>query len=335
MAYLLSLLDKSPVQKGENAATALARTVGLAQTAERLGFHRFWLAEHHGMQALASSVPEILIAHILARTSRIRVGSGGIMLQHYSAYKVAETFNMLSALSPGRVDLGVGKAPGAFPFSAQALQAGRDLSRWPAFAEQIAELGTYLDRSFERGVPTGAVASPIPVASPERYLLGGSAESAVLAAEQGWQFVFAGQLNGDPALIENSFDAFVRHGGKGTPLMAVVALIAETKGEAEARVAGLATIKVQFADGHSVNLGNREQAVEYARQKGSDRYEVKDTKPNVIAGTQAKVHRGLEQLAGRFGVNEFIVETPHVAAAERQRSVELLGEYVGTETETV
>jgi luciferase family oxidoreductase group 1 len=335
LAYQLSILDKSPIQKGENAATAVARTTALAQTAERLGFHRFWLAEHHGMQALASSAPEVLIAHILAKTSRIRVGSGGVMLQHYSAYKVAETFNTLLALAPGRVDLGVGKAPGGFPFSTQALHAGRDPSRWPSFAEQLAELGGYLDGSFDPGSTDGAVAAPIPPEPPERFLLGASVESAVLAAELGWSFVFAGQLNGDPALTEASFNAFASHGGRGAALLAVLALIADQPGVADARLDGLASVKVRFADGHSVNLGNREQAAEYARQRGEDRYEVMDMRPNVLAGTQAQVLRELELLERRFGVKEFIVETPHVVAAERQRSIELLGERIGAAPEKV
>ncbi|HBT28325.1 MAG TPA: alkane 1-monooxygenase, partial [Erwinia persicina] len=115
MAYRLSLLDKSPLAEGETATTALARTLTLAQRAEALGYHRFWLAEHHNTPALASPSPEILIAWILAHTRHIRVGSGGVMLQHYSPYKVAENFNLLASLAPDRVDLGVGKAPGGLP----------------------------------------------------------------------------------------------------------------------------------------------------------------------------------------------------------------------------
>src|ERR1700712_3287474 len=117
MSYLLSLLDKSPIEQGGSATDALRSTVRLAIRAEELGYHRFWVAEHHNMPALASSAPEALIGYLLARTTMIRIGSGGIMLQHYSAYKVAETFNLLASLAPGRVDLGVGKAPGGFPLA--------------------------------------------------------------------------------------------------------------------------------------------------------------------------------------------------------------------------
>ncbi len=115
MSYALSLLDKSPIARGENAADALRRTIALAQLAELLGYRRFWVAEHHSAPELASSSPEVLIAFLLANTEHIRIGSGGVMLQHYSAYKVAENFNLLSSLAPGRLDIGIGKAPGGLP----------------------------------------------------------------------------------------------------------------------------------------------------------------------------------------------------------------------------
>lgn len=121
MAYALSLLDKSPLAKGESATDALQRTVALAQLAERLDYRRFWVAEHHNVPELASSSPEVLIAFLLAHTSRIRIGSAGVMIQHYSPYKVAENFHLLASLAPGRVDLCVGKAPGGLPLSTRAL----------------------------------------------------------------------------------------------------------------------------------------------------------------------------------------------------------------------
>lgn len=249
------------------------------------------------------------------------------MLQHYSAYKVAETFNTLSALAPGRVDLGIGKAPGGFPFSTKALQAGRDAQRWPAFDVQVRELDSYLAQGPEQ--PSGAVATPSPPTPPERFLLGGSVDSAILAAEQGWRFVFAGHMNGDPALTEQSLIRFARSGGRGAPLLSVLVLAAERRADAEKQVAGLAGVKVLFRNGHSVNLGNREQAAEYAQQAGLHDYDIIDTKPSVIAGTQDDVQRELEQIKWRFGVEEFIVETPPVRAAERRRSIELLGETLG------
>jgi luciferase family oxidoreductase group 1 len=140
MPYALSFLDKSPIHDGEAAQAALTRTIKLAQKAEAAGFHRFWVAEHHNSPGLASSSPEVLIGFLLAHTHHIRIGSGGVMLQHYSAYKVAENFNLLASLAPGRVDLGVGKAPGGLPLSTRALQGAYDPDRKPSFKQQLAEL---------------------------------------------------------------------------------------------------------------------------------------------------------------------------------------------------
>ncbi|HAT1618185.1 TPA: MsnO8 family LLM class oxidoreductase, partial [Raoultella ornithinolytica] len=126
MSYRISILDKSPLAAGETAAQALTRTLTLAQQAEAWGYHRFWIAEHHNTDQLASPSPEVVIAWILGQTRQIRVGSGGVMLQHYSPYKVAENFNLLASIAPGRVDLGVGKAPGGLPLATRALQQGID-----------------------------------------------------------------------------------------------------------------------------------------------------------------------------------------------------------------
>ena len=144
MAYTLSLLDKSPLGTGDTAAQALARSIDLARKAEGWGYHRYWVAEHHNNSQLACSSPEVLIAHILAHTSRIRVGSGGVMLQHYSPYKVAENFNLLSAIAPGRIDLGVGKAPGGLPLSTRALQGPGDAAHKRPFEDLLAELSEHL-----------------------------------------------------------------------------------------------------------------------------------------------------------------------------------------------
>lgn len=144
MTYALSILDKSPLIEGETAGTALQRTVSLAQAAERLGYHRFWLAEHHDFPGLVSPAPEVFAAYLLARTQRIRIGSGGVLLPHYSPYKVAEAFNLLASLAPGRVDLGIGKAPGGLPLSTKALRVLHDPARAPSFEALLDELDGFL-----------------------------------------------------------------------------------------------------------------------------------------------------------------------------------------------
>ena len=319
MDYRLSLLDKSLIQRGEPPAAALARTAALAARAEELGFHRFWLAEHHGFRTHASSAPEILIAYILSRTSRIRVGAGGVMLQHYSPYKVAETFNLLAGLAPGRVDLGVGKAPGGFPLSTQALQAERAPSHRLEFAEKVAALDGFINGAAD------AIAMPLPPAPPERFLLGASVDSAVLAGEHGWRFVFAGQFNGDSSLIERSFAAYAAY-TDAPPILAVAAFVAADQSAAEAKVASLKVFKLHLPDGQSVNLGAPEQAAEFARQAGVSDYRIEETIPSVLAGTADFVTRELDSLHKRFGIGEFVIDMPVAGEADRFAAIDLLAQ---------
>jgi luciferase family oxidoreductase group 1 len=321
MSYLLSLLDKSPIDEGGTAVEALRATVRLAQRAEELGYHRFWVAEHHSMLNLASSAPETLIAYLLARTARIRVGSGGVMLQHYSAYKVAENFNLLASLAPGRVDLGVGKAPGGFPLSTRALQVGIDPAAKPDFAQQLSEINRYLAADPAQDGPH---ATPFPPSAPERFLLGASVESAQLAAAKGWRLVFAGQLNGDPENLRLTFEAYERLSGGRTPILALAAYAAEDAALARRAVGDLRIVKVFFTDGRSVNVGTEEQASEYARQAGVAIDRLESKVPSVLHGTAADVRSQLDDLSSRYGIGEFIIETPALASAERFASIERL-----------
>src|SRR4029450_11306908 len=144
MSLRLSVLDQSPIAEGSTGAAALRNSIDLAQCADQAGYHRYWVAEHHGTPMLACASPEVLIGAIAASTARIRVGSGGVMLPHYSPLKVAETFSMLSALYPDRIDLAVGRAPGSDPLTAYALQRDRRHPRPDDFPQQLAELLAYL-----------------------------------------------------------------------------------------------------------------------------------------------------------------------------------------------
>jgi luciferase family oxidoreductase group 1 len=321
MSYLLSLLDKSPIEQGRTAVEALRSTVKLAVRAEELGYHRFWVAEHHNMSNLASSAPEALIAYLLARTNSIRIGSGGVMLQHYSAYKVAETFNLLASLAPGRVDLGVGKAPGGFPLSTRALQLSVDPARKPDFADQLADINTYLaaDLTYD-----GAQATPFPPTPPERFLLGASVDSARLAAAKGWQLVFAGHLNGDPENLAKTFEAYEEATGGKRPILALAAFAADSEEQARQRVGDLRIVKIFLPDGVTINVGSEEQAAEFARQAGVTDYRIEEKVPSVLHGTAKQIRNELDALHRRFGVEEFILDTPALTAAERLASIELL-----------
>lgn len=322
MTYHLGLLDKSPIPQGDTPEGSLARTVALAQRAEALGYHRFWVAEHHGFAGLAGSVPEVLAAYLLARTQRIRIGTAGVLLQHYSPYKVAEAFHLLAALAPGRIDLGIGKAPGGFPSASRALRHGRSAT---VFADDLALLGRFIDGDVPKGhLFAGAVATPAPRVPPERFLLGASPDSALLAAEHGWTFVFAGQLNGDQQATTDALDAYRRASGGRAPVLALAALAARTGAETERQAASLKVLRVTLDTGQCVNLGTAEQAAEFARQAGAASYTAEERRPNVIAGTATQVHRQLADLARRHGIEEFILDTPVATGPERFASIELL-----------
>ena len=168
----LSILDQSPVSETETATQGFQHTIELAKKAEEWGYHRFWVAEHHGSSGVMGSSPEVLVSHLLAKTTRIRVGSGGVMLQHYSPYKVAENFNVLASLAPGRVDLGIGGGPGGLPDSTRALQQETGTGEKP-LSEKLLELNRFLSDQLDEDHPLhGLRASPVPSRPADLFLLG-------------------------------------------------------------------------------------------------------------------------------------------------------------------
>lgn len=327
MAYRLSLLDKSPLAEGETAATALARTLTLAQRAEELGYHRIWLAEHHNTTALASPSPEVLMAWILAHTRHIRVGSGGVMLQHYSPYKVAENFNLLASLAPGRVDLGVGKAPGGLPLSTKALQLGVHADEKGDFASQLRALDNWLTAAPVTDGDDQLLATPLPPRPVTRFLLGASVASAQLAAGLNWQFVFAAHLNGDKQELDNALTAYRTHSKGQSALLAVQAIVADSAAEADLLAADLQHFRVHVDNGQSVTVGNLAQAEAFIRQSGATQYRIEPRESTVLKGTAAQVHARLDELHQRFGVDEFIIDTPISAGTPRLKSLQLLASH--------
>lgn len=324
MTYRLSLLDKSPIPPGVSTAQALRSTLAMAQRAEALGYHRFWVAEHHGNPQVAGSAPEILVAWLLAHTKRIRIGSGGVMLQHYSPYKVAEVFKLLSALAPGRVDLGIGKAPGGLPQSTRALQARHDPSQPVHFDSLLSDLNGFLRDDLPAGHPLAASrALPKPSTLPQCVLLGASPDSAQLASRLGWGFSYAGHFNDDPALLASTTAAYRPLSGQA-PSMAVYAFAADDRAKAEALVANVRIFKLHLPTGQSFNLPSREAAAEFAQQAGVSDYRLEETHPHVIAGTADDVHAALTALHLQHGIDEFVIDTPVPFFEERLASIELI-----------
>ncbi|WP_368541923.1 LLM class flavin-dependent oxidoreductase [Enterobacter soli] len=324
MSWQISILDKSPIAENETAADALARTLSLAQQAEALGYHRFWIAEHHNTPQLASPSPELLIAWILGQTRRIRVGSGGVMLQHYSPYKVAENFNVLAAIAPGRVDLGVGKAPGGLPLSTRALQHGLNQQEKGSFADQLAQLDGWLHA--QHASPDDAVrATPLPPVPAQGFLLGASTESALLAASLDWHFVFAAHLNGDPDLLRDVITTW-RNNSAREVIVAVQAIVADSQEQADALAQKVEVWGVELANGQRVTVASEEQAYAFARQAGSEPVRIARRAQSLLAGTAESVLEQLHALHEQWGIDEFIIDTPVADGATRIQSLRLLAQ---------
>ena len=322
MSWRISILDKSPVAEHETAADALARTLSLAQQAETLGYHRFWIAEHHNTPQLASPSPELLIAWILGQTRRIRVGSGGVMLQHYSPYKVAENFNLLAAIAPGRVDLGVGKAPGGLPLSTKALQLGLNPQEKGDFAAQLAQLNGWINPGSEEEAVRATPRPQVPAAG---FLLGASVESARLAARLNWDFVFAAHLNGDPELLREVIETWRAHSAREV-IVAVQAIVAPTQAQAGALASAVEVWGVELANGQRVTVASEEQAYAFARQANSEPLRIARRAQSLLVGTAESVLEQLEALHQQWGIDEFIIDTPVADGAARVQSLRLLAQ---------
>lgn len=327
----LSILDQSPIYEGEQGEDALARTVVLAQRAEQLGYYRFWVSEHHD-GALAGSSPEVLLAYLVAQTKTIRLGSGGVMLQHYSPYKVAENFNILSTLAPGRIDLGVGRAPGGMPRSTQALQRGAASSL--SLEQKLEELIHHIRQTLPEDHPlAGIQASPIPKIPPQLYLLGTSEGSAALAADKGLAYVFALFINGDPTAAQAAFQQYrqlyqEKHSAKPHAVLAVNIIVADSDEAAEALITHRKNVNVTLADGRSLNVLTVEQAEMFAKESGQS-YTIKERDAFIVSGSKQTVRARLLELAEQYEVDEFIAVTNVADFTARLKSYELLSEVLG------
>ncbi len=327
-SVLLSVLDQSPISEGSTGAQALANTLDLAQLVDGLGYRRFWVAEHHGGPMLAGPSPEVLIGPIAAVTSRIRVGSGGVMLPHYSPLKVAESFSILAALYPDRIDLGLGRAAGTDPLTTFALQRDRRQASPDDFPQQLAELLAYLEDTLPAEHPFHRLAATLPgrPALPTPWLLGSSPQSALWAAELGLPYAFADFINPDGAAITASYrEHFVPSDRLGAPQTAVAAwvLCAEDNEHANFLASSSRMSLTLLRQGQLIPVPPPEKAVEFLERSGRP---VDGSLPGRrgIIGSPATVRAGLAELAADYGAGEVIVVTITHDHGARRRSYELL-----------
>jgi luciferase family oxidoreductase group 1 len=327
----LSVLDQSPVSSGMTSADALHNTIDLARHTERLGYHRYWLAEHHGGPMLAGPSPEALIGPVAAATSTIRVGSGGVMLPHYSPFKVAETFSLLAGLFPGRIDLGLGRAAGTDPMTTFALQRDRRQAAPDDFPQQLAELLGYLEDRMPDGHPFARLAKHLP-GSPERpvpWLLGSSSQSALWAAEVGLPYAFADFINPNgaeaAALYREKFAEHEHSGRHPTTAVAVWVICAEDDEQAQRLAASGRMTSTLLRRGELIAVPPVEEALAWLE---SDTQAPSATRPGrrAVVGGPAKVREGVLEVVDSYGAEEAIVVTITYSHEARKRSYELLAE---------
>lgn len=330
----LSVLDLTPISEGHTAAETLQHTLELAKQADGWGYTRYWLSEHHNTSMLASASPELLLGQIAAVTQALKVGTGGVMLPNHAALKVAENFRLLEALYPGRIDLGLGRAPGTDLRTALALRRSAELLQVEDFPQQLTELLAYLQDQAVNGIQ----AIPLGVPAPAVWLLGSSTFSAKLAAERGLPFAFAHHIQPEPAAAALALyrEQFQPSALLTQPmaLAAVSVLCAPTQAEAEelalsadltwlrfrqyqgrpGPVPSLATVKAQI-------FTAAEQAVMQASRQ------------RMRVGSPQQLRQQLEQLAAELGVEELMLTTLVHGQAERLRSYQLLAEAFGLQSE--
>jgi luciferase family oxidoreductase group 1 len=317
----LSILDQSPVISGLGARRAIEETLALARRADELGYHRYWLAEHHAIAALADPCPEILLARLGAETRRLRVGTGGVLLPYYSAFRTAESFRMLEALYPGRIDLGIGRAPGGDARTAQAVGGGRfpDAERFP---QQVWELTALLE-----GKHHPARLQPEVDTVPEVWLLGSSDYSGALAAELGLAFAFAHFINprGGDAVARAYRETFKATETRPTAqvIVCTFAIVGETDDDAERLAASIDLRRLHMALNIDSPVPTLEEAARHRYSDEERRYVLGQRARALIGGPQ-KVREELLQMAERYAADEVMVLTITGDYDSRRRSYELL-----------
>ena len=333
--FILSVVDQSPVRKGATAADALRETVELAVATEALGYQRYWLAEHHSLANFAGTSPEILIGQVASRTSSIRVGSGGVMLSHYSAFKVAENFRMLASLYPGRIDLGVGRAPGSDHLTMAALSypsRPKDLSHFP---QQIHDLLGHLNGNLDpEHVFSSIQAAPGCPVAPDVWLLGSRYESAYMAAQLGLPFAYAHffgiAVEEGPAIVDGYLKSFRPSEFLLEPKVnvGVQVMCAETEEEASRLASSRDLARLHSMTGRSSGIPTPEEALAYQYQANEWHF-TQQYRRTCADGDPQQVKEKLEALAESYQTPDLSVVTICYGFEERVRSYELVAEVCG------
>ena len=333
MPLRLSVLDQSPISEGSTGGDALRNSVDLAKHTERLGYTRYWVAEHHGTPMLACASPEVLISAIGAATSQIRVGSGGVMLPHYSPLKVAENFSMLAGMYGDRIDLALGRAPGSDPITAFALQRDRRVASPDDFPEQLTELLGYVTDTLPITHRFARLAKlPGGVRRPDVWLLGSSPQSGVWAAELGLPYAFADFINpiGGSDIAQRYREQYVPSRDHPHPrvIVAIWTLCADTDDDANRLAASSRMAFTLFLQGRLIPVPQVETALKFLDEHPEE-VAALGRRRRWLVGSPATIKPGIEELAAEYGAEEVMIVTITYDHEARKRSYTLLSEAFG------
>lgn len=329
---VISILDQSPIDDNESVNTGLSRTVELAQVAEKLNYTRYFVAEHHNIKEVVGTSPEILVTHLLNQTNHIRVGSGGVMLQHYSPFKVIEQFHFISHIAPGRVDLGIGKAPGGFPLATQALQ--EDIKDTPtSFNDKFHRLNQFNNETFSEVDAYSNLKTTIrneEIQKPQVFLLGGSERSACFAADEKVGFIYAYFLNSDQALLHKAISTYKAHYPEGKIIVALAAVVSENDEDSALIEEGRTNYVLHFNDGRKLTLSSKHQIEDFKKQS-SEHFEIEAQQIEVFNGTAESIQQQIQELNIDNHVDEFMLHMPVKNHALRLKTLEQLAQVYNKE----
>lgn len=315
-----SLLNQSPILKNHSVKESLQNTISLAVKAENLGYKRFFVSEHHNLETLIGTAPEVLVSHLAAHTSKIHIGAGGIMLSHHNPFHVAEQFQLISHLADGRIDLGVGKAPGGTPDATKALQHELKEDIAP-FNDRFIELKKYLNSKHSNADELKI--SPDTDNPPDLFLLGGSVSSALFAAEENVNYMFAHFINNDVGLLNEVAQNYKENVRKGEFIVALSVLVVEDEETKKATIKENEYYQLLYKDGRKYRVITEEQAQNFVKNS-EEEIEVAKRQPEIIMGSAAEVMDKLRELNKDNYIDEFMFHLPTTDAEVREQTLEAL-----------
>ena len=316
-----SLLNQSPLLINHTVEESLQHTTKLAKMADELGYTRYFVSEHHNMEHVIGTSPEVLVTHLLNHTKNINIGAGGVMLSHHNPFHVAEQFQLISHLAPGRVDLGVGKAPGGTPLATEALQheLRDDID---SFNDRFLKLKSYIDGTHNNREHL-KISLDTESSRPTMYLLGGSPTSAEFAAKNDVNFIFAHFIKNDPSLLKEVAKVYRETNPNGKVIVALSVLVAESEEEKLQLIKENELYVITFENGKSLRVVNKEQVNDFVKTS-AEKFEVNKQEPHMIIGSAEEILRELEEISIEIGIDEFMFHLPTNDHIIREKTVEAL-----------